>query len=177
MIFSLTFELWDLSCCALGQPFVAGVAGQRHGHATAAQEEADLLTACILLDDKQRERGRGGEGGRLTQRFTSKVKTLSLKRSCRKTWRRFVSLHRSSSGVCCTAAAPIPPPSETLYGKSCSRHSGRPKGIFCCSSNHRETMTTLRSRRRKDTSDRGSRARRECKVIRAAAFCVFRNLS
>lgn len=53
----LTFELWDLSCRALGQPLMAGVTGQRHGNATAAQQESNLLTASVLLDDK----GRGGE--------------------------------------------------------------------------------------------------------------------
>lgn len=59
MIFTLTFELWDLSCCALRQTLVTGVAGQRHGNATAAQQESNLLTAGILLDDKG---GRGGGG-------------------------------------------------------------------------------------------------------------------
>lgn len=37
MILTLTFELWDLSCCTLGQTLVAGIAGQRHGNAAAAQ--------------------------------------------------------------------------------------------------------------------------------------------
>lgn len=53
---SLTFELWDLSCCALWETLVAGVTGQRHGNATAAQQESNLLTAGILLDDKGRGR-------------------------------------------------------------------------------------------------------------------------
>lgn len=35
---------------------MAGVAGQRHGNATAAQQESDLLAAGVLLDE-----GGGGE--------------------------------------------------------------------------------------------------------------------
>lgn len=58
MVFTLTFELWDLSCCTLGQTFMAGVTGQRHGHATAAQQESDLLTAGILLDGTGRRESR-----------------------------------------------------------------------------------------------------------------------
>lgn len=58
MIPTLTFELRDLSCCALGQSLVAGVTGQRHGNATAAQQESNLLTAGVLLDN---EREGGGE--------------------------------------------------------------------------------------------------------------------
>lgn len=53
MMFTLTFELWDLSCCTLGQALVASVTGQRHGNAATAQQESDLLTAGILLDDKR----------------------------------------------------------------------------------------------------------------------------
>lgn len=52
MSFTLTFELWDLACCTLGQTLMAGVTGQGHGNATAAQQEPNLLTAGILLDDK-----------------------------------------------------------------------------------------------------------------------------
>ena len=48
----LTFELGDLSRRALGETLVAGVTGQRHGNATASQQEADLLTAGVLLDDR-----------------------------------------------------------------------------------------------------------------------------
>lgn len=60
MTFTLTFELWDLSCCALGQTLVAGVAGQRHGNATATQQESNLLTAGILLDNIVMGGVRGG---------------------------------------------------------------------------------------------------------------------
>lgn len=44
----VTFELWDLSGGTLGQPLVAGVAGQSHCHPTAAQQKPDLLTAGVL---------------------------------------------------------------------------------------------------------------------------------
>ncbi|TNN23403.1 hypothetical protein EYF80_066476 [Liparis tanakae] len=53
-----TFELGDLPGGALGEALVTGVAGQRHGNATAAQQEANLLTAGILLDDTGRGRGK-----------------------------------------------------------------------------------------------------------------------
>lgn len=51
MTSALTFELRDLACCALWQTLVTGVAGQRHGNAAAPQQESNLLTAGILLDD------------------------------------------------------------------------------------------------------------------------------
>lgn len=53
MTFPLTFELWDLSCCALGKTLMAGITGQRHSNATAAQQESNLLAAGILLDDTE----------------------------------------------------------------------------------------------------------------------------
>lgn len=53
MIFTLTFELRDLSCCALGKTLVAGITGQRHGNATAAQQESNLLAAGVLLVDRK----------------------------------------------------------------------------------------------------------------------------
>jgi len=34
---------------------MAGVTGQRHGNATAAQQESNLLAAGILLDDTKGE--------------------------------------------------------------------------------------------------------------------------
>lgn len=48
-----TFELRDLSGGTLGQALVAGVTCQGHRHATAAQQEADLLASCILRGRKQ----------------------------------------------------------------------------------------------------------------------------
>lgn len=50
MTFALTFELRDLARCALGQALMAGIAGQRHGNAAAAQQKPDLLTPSILPD-------------------------------------------------------------------------------------------------------------------------------
>lgn len=61
MTFTLTFELWDLSCCALGKTFVAGVTGQRHGNAAATQQESNLLTASILLGNMVMGGVRGGQ--------------------------------------------------------------------------------------------------------------------
>lgn len=55
MVFPLTFELWDLPRCTLGQALVTGIAGQRHGNTTAAQQETNLLAAGVLLG----ETGRG----------------------------------------------------------------------------------------------------------------------
>lgn len=57
MRLTLTFKLWDLSCCTLGQTLVAGVTGQCHGNATAAQQETNLLTAGVLLDNRNEVRG------------------------------------------------------------------------------------------------------------------------
>lgn len=44
----LTFELDDLSVWCLGQPFETHLTGQRQTDATAAQQEANLLAACVL---------------------------------------------------------------------------------------------------------------------------------
>lgn len=73
MICTLTFELWDLSCRTLGQTLMAGVTGQSHGNATAAQQKSDLLTAGILLDD----RGRGESGSCSSANKTIKEKLTS----------------------------------------------------------------------------------------------------
>lgn len=44
----LTFELDDLSVWCLGQPFETHLTGQCQTHTAAAQQEANLLAACIL---------------------------------------------------------------------------------------------------------------------------------
>lgn len=58
MGFTPTFELWDLSCCTLGQTLMAGITGQSHSNPTAAQQKSNLLTTSILLDIKS-TRGKG----------------------------------------------------------------------------------------------------------------------
>lgn len=55
---TFTFELWDLPGGALGQPLVAGIAGQRHGNAAAAQQKPNLLTTGILRTTEQTGEGR-----------------------------------------------------------------------------------------------------------------------
>lgn len=44
----LTFELDDLSVLCLGQSFETHLAGQCQTDTTAAQQETNLLTACVL---------------------------------------------------------------------------------------------------------------------------------
>lgn len=95
MIYPLTFELWDLSCCTLGKTLMAGIAGQRHGNTTAAQQESNLLAACILLDDT-------GSGG--TQKIQSGV-TIKGKLLCSDP--SFVSLRSlNKKKKCCNDIKP-----------------------------------------------------------------------
>ena len=52
-----TFEGSDLPGLCFGQAFLTGIGGQCQRHATAAQEEADLLTSCILREPKGKRKG------------------------------------------------------------------------------------------------------------------------
>ena len=68
----LTFELDDLSVWCLGQPFETHLTGQRQTNTTAAQQEADLLTASVLRRATKVRR-------LMTHRETHVNKTLAIK--------------------------------------------------------------------------------------------------
>lgn len=128
----LTFELRDLSCGALRESLVAGVTGQRHGNATAAQQESNLLTAGILLEDKGRGRIRPRPLNILQCRFIGQKQTTQ------------VPLHRLSSTKTNVMENPA---AQTQHGGRGSREAAaaaaaQRKAAFCCSSNQCVTMPT-----------------------------------
>lgn len=125
MTFTLTFELWDLPCCALGQTLMTSITGQRHGNTTAAQKESNLLTAGILLHNTGRKREDSHYYVHLENTkpesifyfrfllYFSHNLTYTQKRCC---WLR--------STARCIAATLFIKREEKFYGKSCSTNAG-----------------------------------------------------